>query len=313
MDGDGLMGIGELARRAGVTVKTVRYYSDLGLVPSAERSAAGYRKYRTEALARLELVRTLRELGLELAVVRQVLEREGSLPEVARTHAEALDVQIRALRSRRAVLRAVAERGTDPKETATMHRLVRLSAEERRLMIEEFVADTFGTADANPELVALVRTVTPELPEDPDPGQVAAWAELAALTADRDFRASVRRMAAYQAAQRAEGDRTGLHHELTEQVVAAVNGALAAGTEPGSPAAGEVVAGLTARYALTFDRPDDPELRRWILERLEVAADPRVERYWELVARINGWPRPPVLAPVLGWFAAALRRHGAGQ
>ncbi|MFJ5885342.1 hypothetical protein [Kitasatospora cineracea] len=35
-----------------------------------------------------------------------------------------------------------------------MHRLVRLSAEERRRLIEEFVDDTFGTADANPELVA---------------------------------------------------------------------------------------------------------------------------------------------------------------
>ncbi|WP_030459297.1 MerR family transcriptional regulator [Kitasatospora sp. NRRL B-11411] len=309
-DSDGLMSIGALARRTGLTVKTVRYYSDTGLVPSTDRTAAGYRRYGAEAVARLELVRTLRELGIGLEAVRRVLEREASLAEVARAHADALDLRIRTLRQQRAVLRAVAERGTDPEETELMHRLVRLSAEERRRLIEEFVDDTFGTADANPELVALLRAAVPELPEEPTTDQVTAWAELAELTRDPDFRASIRRMAAYQAEQRAEGDSTGLHHQLTEQVREVVTAALAAGTAPGTPAAATALAALTARYAEVFGRPDDAALRGWILRRLEVAADPRVERYWSLLARINGWPAPPALAPVFGWFTAALRAAG---
>ncbi|MFC8718426.1 MerR family transcriptional regulator [Kitasatospora sp. NPDC057198] len=310
MDDDGLLSIGALARRTGLTVKAIRYYSDTGLVPFTDRTAAGYRRYGAEALARLELVRTLRELGLGLDAVRRVLEREESLAEVARAHAGAIDLRIRTLRRQRAVLRAVAEHGTDSEETALMHRLVRLSAEERRRLIEEFVDDTFGTADANPELVAALRAAVPELPEDPSTEQLTAWAELAELTADQDFRAALRRMAAYQAEQRAEGDTTGLHHELTERVREVVGAALAAGTAPGTPAADAAVAGLTARYAEVFGRPDDAALRGWILRRLEVAADPRAERYWALLARINGWPAPPGLAPVFAWFAAALRAAG---
>ncbi|OKJ06672.1 helix-turn-helix domain-containing protein [Kitasatospora sp. CB01950] len=307
MDGEELVTIGELARRTGLTVKTVRYWSDTGLVPSTDRTPAGYRRYRTQAVARLELVRTLRELGIGLATIRQVLERESTVAEVARAHADALDAQIRTLRLRRAVLRTVAEQGSETEEIALMHRLARLSSQERRRMIEEFVEDTFGTADANPELVAMLRTAVPELPEEPTPAQVAAWVELAELTQDAAFRASLRRMAAYQAAERAAGDTTGLHHELTEHVREAVTGALAAGLAPDAPQAAAVVADLTARYAQVFDRPDDAALRTWLLARLDVAADPRVERYWHLLSRVNDWPEPPSLTPVFDWFGAALR------
>ncbi|MEU0504591.1 hypothetical protein [Nocardia sp. NPDC005998] len=80
-------------------------------------------------------------------------------------------------------------------------------------------------------------------------------------------------MAEYQATQRAEGDTTGLHHELTELVRDRVGQALASGTAPNSVAAEPIVDELTAAYAATFDRPDDAELRGWLLARLEVAGE----------------------------------------
>ena len=43
-------------------------------------------------------------------------------------------------------------------------------------------------------------------------------------------------------------------------------------------------------------------LREYLLIRLEVAGDPRAERYWQLLAVINGWPVPPTLVPVFDWF-----------
>ncbi|MFD4908858.1 MerR family transcriptional regulator [Kitasatospora purpeofusca] len=307
MDGDTLFTIGDLARRTGLTVKTIRFYADSGLVPPTDRSPAGYRLYDPAALARLDLVRTLRELGLDLAVVRRVLDREVTVPEVAAAHADALEVQIRILRLRRAVLRAVAERGSTPEEMDLMHKLAKLSDDERRRLITDFVDDTFGGLDANAEFVDLLRSAVPELPDDPEPEQVHAWVELAELAQDPDFRAAVRRMAEYQAAERAGGDRTGLHHDLTEAVRAAVGRALDAGVAPASPEAAIVVDTLTARYAQTFDRADDAELRRWLLARLEIAGDPRAERYWHLLSVINGWPVPPSLAPVFAWFTAALR------
>lgn len=311
MDGDTLFTIGDLARRTGLTVKTIRFWSDSGIVPPTDRSPAGYRLYDLGALARLDLVRTLRELGLDLAVVRQVLDREVSVPEVAAAHADALEVQIRVLRLRRAVLRAVAERGSTPDEMDLMHKLVKLSDDERRRLITDFVDDTFGGLDANAEFVDMMRSAMPELPDDPEPEQVDAWVELAELTQDPDFRAAVRRMAEYQAAERAGGDRTGLHHDLTEAVRDHVGRALAADIAPASPEAAVVVDSLTARYAQTFDRADDADLRHWLLARLEIAGDPRAERYWHLLSVINGWPVPPSLAPVFGWFTDALRARSS--
>jgi DNA-binding transcriptional MerR regulator len=73
MSTDGaLFTIGQLARRTGVPTRTVRFWSDAGLVPPASRSASGYRLYDAAAVARLDLIRTLRELGLGLDVVAAV-------------------------------------------------------------------------------------------------------------------------------------------------------------------------------------------------------------------------------------------------
>ncbi|WP_067813873.1 MerR family transcriptional regulator [Nocardia inohanensis] len=309
MDDDALFTIGALAERTGLTVKTIRFYADKGIVPATTYSPGGYRLYDTEALARLELVRTLRELDVDLATVRQVLGRERTLGEVAAAHADALEVQVRVLRLRRAVLRAVARRGSDPEEMDYMHKLVRMSDAERQRLIVDFVEDTFGRVAGNPAVLELIRSTMPELPEDPAPEQVEAWLELSELVGDGDFRAAVRRMAEYQAKERAAGDDTGLHHELTEAVRDATGRALTEGVAPDSAQAAAIVGELTALYAETFGRADDAGLRAWILERLEVADDPRVERYWRLVATINGWPPMPELGPAFRWFAAALR-HG---
>src|SRR5215813_3756546 len=278
MSGGTLYSIGDLARRTGLTVKTIRFYANSGIVPPAGRSPAGYRLYDIDAAARLDLVRTLRDLGLDLPAIRKILDREISLPEVAAAHAQALEVQIRTLRLRRAVLRAVAKRGPTPKEMELMHKLAKLSDAERRRLISDFIDDTFGGLDANPEFVAMMRAAMPDLPEDPTAGQLEAWVELGELCQDPDFRASVRRMAEYQAADRAEGGTTGLHHDLAEAVRHRVGQALAAGITPASPEAAPVVDALTAQYAEAFGRHDDASLRRWLLTRLETASDPRAER-----------------------------------
>jgi DNA-binding transcriptional MerR regulator len=150
MDGDPLYSIGDLARRTGLAVKTVRFYSDRGIVPPATRSPAGHRMYDLDAVARPDLVRTLRELGLDLPTIRKVVHREVSLPEVAAAHAEALAVQIRTLRLRRAVVTAVARRGSTPEELELMHKLAKLSADERRRLIDEFLDTVFSTLDSSP-------------------------------------------------------------------------------------------------------------------------------------------------------------------
>src|SRR3954447_12350093 len=145
-----LIGIGELANRTGLPVRTIRFYSDSGVVPPADRTEAGYRLYGPDALAQLGLVRTLRDLGLDLATIRRVLEHEVSLADVAAAHAAALDAQIRVLRVQKAVLQAVAHRGSDQQEIQRMHRLTQLSDAERKRIVAGFLDQTFAGLDIEP-------------------------------------------------------------------------------------------------------------------------------------------------------------------
>ncbi|GGR89546.1 MerR family transcriptional regulator [Streptomyces aureoverticillatus] len=308
MNDEALYSIGELARRTGLTVKTIRFYSDRGIVEPTERSPTGYRRYGTEAVARLELVRTLRDLGLDLGTIRGVVERELSLAEVSAAHAEALDVQIRALRLRRAVLTVAARRGSTPEELDLVHRLAKLSEAERRRLVDDFLAAVFDGLHDHPAFAGVMRSMTPELPADPEPEQIAAWVELAELFQDPGFRTSLHGMAHDIAADRAPDDATGLPRVLAEALRTRVTPALAAGTDPASPDAEPVVADLTAHYArILGGHLPTADLRRRLLARLEAMNDPQRDRYLDLLAVVNGWPPPDSLAPALDWSVAALR------
>ncbi len=292
MDGDPRYSIGELARRTGLTVKTIRFYSDRGIVPPSSRTSSGHRRYGIDALARLDLVRTLRELGLDLATVRKVVDSEAVLSDVAAAHAQALEVQIRVLRLRHAVLTAVAKRGSTPEEMTLMHQLAQLSEDERRRLIGDFLATIFRGLD-HPEFAGIARSMTPELPDSPEVEQVEAWVELAELSQDTDFRAVMRRIAQQHDASRAD---TGLRRDPVADIRDAVAPALNSGIDPSSPQAARVVATLTSRHG-----PD--QLRAW----LDTVNDPRRERYFELLAVINGWAAPDSQSSALHWLAQALR------
>jgi DNA-binding transcriptional MerR regulator len=306
MDGERLCSIGDLARRTGLAVRTIRFYSDNGIVSPAGRSPAGYRIYHADAVARLDLVRTLRELGVGLPAIRKVVNQELSLPAVAAAHAEALDVQIRILRLRRAVLTAVARHGSTPQEMDLMHKLARLSEDERQRLIGDFLHAVFGDPGGGLSFAGIRRSMTPELPDDPEAEQVQAWAELAELSQDPDFRASMRQMARDEAAEHGHGSAPALRRGLVAVVRDQAGPALAACTDPASPQASPIVAALTAHYSHALGRPGDADLQRQLLARLETANDPRRERYLTLLAVINGWPAPESLTPVLKWSIQAL-------
>ena len=307
MDGDTLYSIGELARRTGLTVKTIRFYSDRGIVTPTDRSPAGYRRYNLDAVARLDLVRTLRELGLDLPTIHKVVDRELPLPEVAAAHAEALAVQIRVLRLRHAVLTAVAERRLTPEETDLMHRFAQLSEDERRCLIGDFLDAVFDGLGADSAFTGVMRSMTPELPDHPEAEQTLAWMEWAELVLDPGFRRDLRRMAEELAAERAQGDTTGPRRDFAAAVRDLVAPVLAAGIDPASYRADPIVVALATHYAHICGRPDDAELRHRLLLRLESVNNPRRDRYFQLLAVINSWPAPESMTPVLDWSVEAVR------
>jgi MerR family mercuric resistance operon transcriptional regulator len=79
------MQIGELAKRAGVNVQTLRFYEREGLMPKPLRTRSGYRAYAARDLARLKFIRSCQEIGFTLKDVKEVfdLHRVLASPERA--------------------------------------------------------------------------------------------------------------------------------------------------------------------------------------------------------------------------------------
>jgi DNA-binding transcriptional MerR regulator len=303
MEGErGLYRIGELARLSGLSVKTIRFYSDRGLVPPAERTGAGYRVYDERALARLELVRALRDLGASLADIERVLSRQLDVPELVALQLDAVEAQLRVLRARRAVLLAVACGEPDRQELRTMTRLAHISDEERKRIVEDFLDEVLGGLDVDPGLEARLRGELPELPDEPTPEQVEAWIELAELVRDPDFRARIRQMAESGAAERARGEAPVGDAMRQAAALVAERGvaALEAGIEPDSKEAEPIVEEIHNSFGGAVARAE-------LADRFEQGADPRAERYWQLLAVINGWPPVPTTMPAWRWTIKALR------
>lgn len=91
-----LLKVGELARRAGLTVRALHHYDSIGLLRPSARADNDYRLYDHGDVERLHAIQALQGLGLTLEEVRQVLAENGSdLPRIVERQLQALQLQIR--------------------------------------------------------------------------------------------------------------------------------------------------------------------------------------------------------------------------
>ena len=111
------MRIGELAKTAGVTPDTIRYYEREGLLPSPQRTESGYRDYGPGVMEDLQFIKKAQALGLKLSDVREVLEiSSGGKPPCEHVRATVsarlveVEERLRELRALRATLRETLER-----------------------------------------------------------------------------------------------------------------------------------------------------------------------------------------------------------
>ncbi|MBF9133711.1 MerR family transcriptional regulator [Plantactinospora sp. S1510] len=73
-----MLTIGQLASYAGVTVRAVRHYHQIGLLPEPERDSSGYRRYGAKAVVSLIKIRTLADAGVPLSQIGQMLDADPS-------------------------------------------------------------------------------------------------------------------------------------------------------------------------------------------------------------------------------------------
>ncbi len=100
-----MLTIGDLARRTGVKVPTIRYYEQMGLLDAAERSEGNQRRYGHDEEGRLSFIKHARQFGLGIEAIRELLrlsaDPEGACGDADRIAAE----QLVAVRQRIAELR----------------------------------------------------------------------------------------------------------------------------------------------------------------------------------------------------------------
>lgn len=99
--------IGDLASRAGVSTRTIRYYEELGMIVPRERSNGGFRRYGEDQLRRLEIIQRLKALRFELERIRGLFclrdmgardERDRDPERLSLLRGETIRTQLQRLR-----------------------------------------------------------------------------------------------------------------------------------------------------------------------------------------------------------------------
>lgn len=105
------MRIGEVARRTGLTVHTLRFYERKGLLPRVAREPSNYREFTAKSIERLEFIRQAQRLGFTLSEVREFVDLRNAPMGCAELRKQGerkllgLEAELRRLRTIRASLR----------------------------------------------------------------------------------------------------------------------------------------------------------------------------------------------------------------
>lgn len=124
--------VGELATRAGMTVRTLHYYEEIGLLTPSARTDAGYRLYNRDDIARLHAIQALGQIGLPLNEIGVLLkDRQEPLPTIIQRQITALERQIEQaseLCERLRLLKSATAEGRDPDMAEWLSMLSSMSA-----------------------------------------------------------------------------------------------------------------------------------------------------------------------------------------
>jgi Cu(I)-responsive transcriptional regulator len=108
--------IGQAAAVTGVSAKMIRHYESIGLIPSAERTDAGYRMYSADELETLRFIRRSRDLGFSIERIRELLalwrdrgRASAEVKRIALAHVAELEAKMRQLGAMADTLRHLSE------------------------------------------------------------------------------------------------------------------------------------------------------------------------------------------------------------
>lgn len=137
--------VGELASEAGLTVRTLHHCDRIGLVPPAGRTSTGHRLYTQADVARLYQVLALRQLGLGLDQIADVLAGTAAMARVLAAHRDRLAAQVIAMQDLHALVAALATTARNRPDITTDHFLELI---RRTVMVDDTVKQYFTRENA---------------------------------------------------------------------------------------------------------------------------------------------------------------------
>ena len=297
--------IGSLASDAGVSVQTLRHYDKIGVLRPTARSRAGYRLYSANDRAKLDVIRTLRELDFDLPTIGRLLAGKATLSESAALQLRALEHQSRLVRRRMSVLRVFLQANgkLDARRLRQLETLARLGREDHK----RFVSDELRRRMEHNTPPAMRDTITRlamvELPESPTEEQLDAWLELADLVAEPSFLAHYARRVPHSVSP----DALATWRERNARVLQSAVAAQKARMDPGSPAAQAIARRWLSTVAAQSGRKDVKQFAREMLAAIDTGRHAPEQRFWQLLAVL----RPEIArSPQLvagDWLMAATR------
>lgn len=294
--------IGALAERTGVPVRTLRFYSDEGLLPPLLRSHSGYRMYGEEHAVRVDLIRTLRDAGVGLEEIAKVLKRELALEEVLALRLRAVESQIGGLRRVASALRLALELGPTEQRLRRITMATRASNEDRKSIVKAFYEKVVeGLPVERAWVDGMVEASSPAMPESPSAEQLAAWMELEGLLGQSSFLECKRVIAADMWAPTLDRDAL---FDAQIAALGAVREARDRGVSPSSDEAGAIARAVID--ALAAASGQDPA---HVHAHMRTKFDPTGARHWELVAVMRGEASGETKLDDWRWFGEALAHH----
>jgi DNA-binding transcriptional MerR regulator len=285
--------IGQLAKAAGVPVKTLRYYSNIGLLEPAAITEAKYRRYRDRDVVKVALIRSLRSLGFSLDVIREVMHNRQTAREVVQLQLAVLESQRRSIQRQIAVLRVVNGQSTDADvldQVRLAHAAASLSSAERDAQIAGYISQ-LGRRSKKHLGTRLIREIAlADLPEELNPAQLEAWIRLSAIMQDPSMQRLQRRaMSSFPATGSGTVSPADFHASttaLTRQI-----GELAA---EGASSSDSRVRALAVAWAKTHARAFGQRYSRSFMRRLhlnrQVLLEPGIGEMFRAISLLHDWP-----------------------
>ncbi|MCU6712137.1 MerR family transcriptional regulator [Paenibacillus sp. J5C_2022] len=284
--------IGEVAKLIGSTIKTVRYYDEIGLVKPAGYTEGGHRLYTTEDIWRLELTTTLRYLDFGIDDIRQIISGEVPVDKALDWQIESLEIQASTLNNMISILRDAKKRKGDSLQH--IYDLVHartINTEKRKQFLSEKVEETrlfehFPTEWKDPLLFFFNKYVVQQPKESAR--QTAAWQELQELMNDPQFVADLKEVESkFAHVVQQPRDRAGVWTKKLEAIQERLNHAWKEQYAPGSKAVQSIVDDMVRLYASSEEQGAQEEFFYRFAEYCESTQTEHLERCNTLCAIIS--------------------------